>query len=286
MVWTTQDQLAEARKRPQSAQGTLYGALKPIMDALGDNVRSNKALLEDLVQSDSLSAEVAKHYLVLIDGFAAANTMMDQTYSILLLARSLPQTYAYIDGAKLLVKTRRLAEEQFVGERLSKTDDIMDRVRDGFAEGSGGYGLLVAYQALGQRHTTIADDNQELQKHPYINQVSLAYTLLTFSYSPLASMQEQDIEIPQGEALLAWMGVWKIIGSAMGIEEGGLPDTFPQAQQLWELILASPGYGRSDEGVKLLQALRRHVLSNRGADSTTDLIEEQGDQAVLELLKS
>jgi hypothetical protein len=284
MVWTTQDQVAEARKRPLSAAGTLYGALKPIMENGGADL-DNATLLDRLVQNGSLTAETAKRHLTRINAFGAVNAGIDDTYEILLLVRSLPQTYAYIDGAKLLVETRRLAEVGFVPERLEKTDQVMDSVRKGFAEGAGGFGLAIVHEALGDRHVTIAETNPAPPDHPYINQVSLAYTLLTFSYTPLIGLKEVGEDVPEGDALLTWMGVWKIIGSAMGIEEGGLPDTFDEARHLWELIIASPGYGHSDEGVKLLQALKEHVAAGQKADTPIDLIGQHGDAAVLELLK-
>ncbi|MBO2461935.1 oxygenase MpaB family protein [Actinomadura violacea] len=286
MVWTTQEQLAEARRKPQITQGTLYGALKPVIDEAGGDEPDNRTLLDALVKKGSLTNEKAKRYLALISGFGAVDAKLDgRTYQLLLLVRSLPETYAYIDGAKLLVRTRRLAEAEFVEERLSTTDDVMDRVRKGFAAGPDGLGLLVVYAALGDRHTTIAGDHPAEQEHPYINQVSLAYTLLTFSYTPLVGMQGVGEQVPEGDALLTWMGVWKIIGSAMGIEDDGLPDTFDEARRLWDLIVASPGYGRSVEGVKLLQALRKHVASMQEAVPPIDLIGLHGNPAVVDLLK-
>ncbi|MFB4299062.1 oxygenase MpaB family protein [Actinomadura sp. NTSP31] len=285
MVWTTQDRLAEARKRPMKAEGTLYGAIKSIADVARGADLDNETLLDRLVKNESLKPETAKRHLALISGFGAVNAGIDQTYEILLLVRSLPQTYAYIDGAKLLVETRRLAEVAFVTERLAKTDHIMDSVRQGLADGAGGLGLWTAYEALGERHATIAETNPAPPDHPYVNQVSLAYTLLTFSYSPLIGLEQVGEDVPKGDALLTWMGVWKIIGSVMGIEEDGLPDTFDEARQLWDLIIASPGYGYSDEGATLLQALKDHVAAGQKAETPIDLIGEHGDKAVLELLK-
>jgi hypothetical protein len=285
MVWSTQEQLVEARKRPQSKEGTLYGALEPIMEAAGDEP-TNGGLLDSLVQRGSLTAETARRHLAMIEKFGQVNATFDETYEILLLVRSLPQTYAYIDGAKLLVETRRLAETRYVSERLETTDQVMDAVRKGFAAGAGGHGLATAYTSLGVRHTTIAETYPSPPGNPYINQVSLAYTLLTFSYSPLIGMQAVDEEIPEGDALLTWMGVWKIIGSAMGIEEGGLPDTFDEARALWDLIVASPGYGASPEGVQLLRALKEHVASNQRSEQPVDLIGAHGDASVLALLKT
>ncbi|MER6817396.1 hypothetical protein ABT299_49790 [Spirillospora sp. NPDC000708] len=286
MVWSTQEQLAQARKRPQSKDGTLYGALEPIMEAAGGDEPTNGSLLDSLLQRGSLTTETARRHLALIEGFGQVNSTFDETYEILLLVRSLPQTYAYIDGAKLLVETRRLAETRFVPERLETTDQVMDAVRKGFADGGGGHGISTAYTSLGVRHTTIAETYPSPPDHPYINQVSLAYTLLTFSYTPLLGLRAVGEDIPEGDALLTWMGVWKIIGSVMGIEEGGLPDTFDEARGLWDLILASPGYGASPEGVQLLRALKEHVASNQKAEPPVDLIGQHGDAAVLALLKS
>src|SRR5690349_16478690 len=151
MVWSIQEQLAQARKRPQSKEGTLYGALEPIMEAAGGDEPTNGSLLDSLLQRGSLTTETARRHLALIEGFGQVNSTFDETYEILLLVRSLPQTYAYIDGAKLLVETR------FVPERLETTDQVMDAVRKGFADGAGGHGISTAYTSLGVRHTTIAE---------------------------------------------------------------------------------------------------------------------------------
>lgn len=220
------------------------------MEAAGDEP-VNRSLLDSLVQRGSLTTETARRHLALIEGFGQVDSMFDETYETLLLVRSLPQTYASIDGAKLLVETRRLAEAQFVPERLETTDQVMDAVRKGFAGGADGRGIATAYESLGVRHTTIAETYPSPPEHRYINQVSLAYTLLTFSYSPLLGM--------------------RAVGEARG---------------LWDLIVASPGYGTSPEGVQLLRALKQHVASNQKAEQPVDLIGEHGDATVLALLKS
>jgi hypothetical protein len=127
---------------------------------------------------------------------------------------------------------------------VKATNDVVTAVWRGLAEGDGGYGLHDTFVELGLRHLHIAERNKDVPGTdiPYLNQVGLAYTLLTFSHTPFPPIVRAR-KTPTDEAVaLAWLLMWNVVGSLMGIEAGGLPATLAEAGQLLRLIRESPGY--------------------------------------------
>ncbi|MCW2904190.1 MAG: hypothetical protein JWO67_6455, partial [Streptosporangiaceae bacterium] len=83
-------------------------------------------------------------------------------------------------------------------------------------------GLFIAFKDLGLRHRMLDRTHSHAGKH-LINQVSMAYTLLTFSFTPLVAMRRANEQAPAEDKTLSeenreiWLRMWNIVGSLMGI---------------------------------------------------------------------
>jgi hypothetical protein len=86
-----------------------------------------------------------------------------------------------------------------------------------------------------------------------INQESMAYVILTFSWVGLRSMDRLEIDVSQAERE-AYVHAWSVVGHVMGVRDDLLAHSVEQARQLFDLIKARRR-GASPEGKALTAAL-------------------------------
>jgi hypothetical protein len=252
VAWRDQNDLNDARREGLREGGTLYGYALPLKD---EAELTNLNFLARLVDASQINQSQADQHLRVIQEFARSVTQeLLKEYNRVLFYASLPETYAYADIAELLVKTAQLSDPAKVGTRLRETGGITGSVISGMS-GPDGHGLWIAFQELGLRHRKLAIAHARSGEFPFINQVGLAYTLLTFSYTPFEAMKRGGREVPDPAVRESWLATWNIVGSLMGIEDHGLPTTLDEAARLLGLIRASAGYQRTEAGVRLLTTL-------------------------------
>lgn len=271
MVWTTQGELETARmSEPLFAADSLFDKAKTAGIAsnkkapefpgfldntqfLGELVRTGK-IRQD--QAATFQATVAAGSKLYGDETQHKNLQKELFFS------SLPETYAYSDIAQRLAKSGRLTTKDKVGHRLANTDGMIEALMTGLANGSG-TGLHLAF-LLGARHERLSEASGD----QLINQVTPAFTLLTFSFTPFAAMNRGDLTGPTREEQQAWLEMWNVVGSLMGIGRDGLPATLEQATALDELIRVSDEYRRTEQGEKLITALVELSNNKRGSSSS------------------
>jgi hypothetical protein len=252
MTWNGQDDLDRVRREGQRRDGTLFGAVLP----LKDETLTNEELLGRLATAKTISEVEAERILDVIKAYAKVFTDVDlKGYNRALFYSSLPETYVYGDIAALLVRTGQLAKSATVGPRVDNTGKVTVKVLQGMADTKGA-GMLIALGDLGMRHSRLATAHNRSGDYPYINQVGLAYTLLTFSYTPFLAMRRAGRDVPEESVRQSWLAMWNVVGSLMGIEEGGLPASLDDAGRLLGLIRESPGYGKTPDGIQLMTTLR------------------------------
>jgi hypothetical protein len=276
MTWKDLGELDKARREGQREIGTLYGAALHLQ---GVKSLTNAQFLEQLVLEHKIDSSRANECLRIIGEYGSTlspATLKD--YRRVLLYSSLPETYAYLDIAALLTRTKQLSDSTTAPGRIQKTGRITQALIEGMAAPDK-TGLLTALTDLGERHRKLGVAHRSAGEFPYINQVGLAYTLLTFSYTPFVAIERGGRTIPKPAARTSWLHMWNIVGSLMGIEDGGLPATLGEAEQLLDLIRTSPGYGPSDAGTELMLALKTIVGAAKEKGFT-----RYADAALLKLL--
>lgn len=271
MVWTTLEQLQHARtEEPLFAADSLFQKASDAGIANNEKaptfpgLLSNTAFLQTLVDATVLSAEAATAIQVTVAAGSALSDEAEPHKSLwsdlqkALLFSSLPETYAYSDIAMRLVASGQLANLEKASKRLSDTGEMITALVDGMSDGSG-TGLHAAF-LLGARHQRLSAIGEDR----WINQVSLAFTLLTFSFTPFAAMLRASVAVPTQSRQLSWLAMWNVVGSLMGIGGNGLPATLLEAEALDTLIRSSAEFRRTEEGEILVTVLVQVAGSNTG----------------------
>ncbi len=260
MVWTTQEQLLAASQAAPDAVTSLYGKGKAAGIADNETVADfvylkNEDFLAKLVEAEELDAEQSVELQKTVsagypfDPVKETNDLMWGGMQTALFYSSLPETYAYKDIAIRLAKSGQLIND--TGNRVRATGKLTTAMVLGMA-GADGTGLHQAY-CLGGRHmrlSAVKEDGLWL-----INQASMSFTLLTFSATPFAAMGRGEAKMPTAAHQLSWLKMWNVIGSLMGIEDGGLPETMEAAGALDKLFRASPQFFATAQGKQLISAL-------------------------------
>jgi hypothetical protein len=177
-------------------------------------------------------------------------------YTALLGFFSLPYSYAFADGAQVLVRSKRIMED--VGKRLSETAFfVLDAFLPEAFIGNNGNLLTLAKVRLIHAFAryfiqTHARDWDEKWGTP-INQEDLIQTNLAFSFLVMRSMRKIGVSVPILE-VEASLHHWKIMGHYLGIDITYWPDS-PREAYFIEKRIRTRHLKGSDAGVRLTKAL-------------------------------
>lgn len=177
-------------------------------------------------------------------------------YLTLLGFYSLPYSYAFADGAQVLVRSKRIMDD--VGKRLTETAFfVLDAFRpDSFIGNKDGLLTLSKVRLIHafSRHfiQEYASDWNPEWGLP-INQEELLHTNLVFGFLVMRSMRKIGLTIPE-EEVNASLHYWKVIGHYLGIETANWPDTAREAYFL-ERKIRDRHLKSSDAGKRLTKAL-------------------------------
>lgn len=191
-------------------------------------------------------------------------------FLLFLYYKSLPLLYSCAHGAKVLVHTGRLQQQdgqlEAFSRRIAETGQFLLAVMAPGALKPGGPGIR-AIQKVRLIHAAIryfvAESGRwdKEQLGVAINQEDLAITLCTFSSAITDALGQFNIAEQPGR-LEAYQHTWAAIGHNLGIVPELVPDTVADSRVLLEKILARQSRA-SEEGQLLTQALlgfAQHVL--------------------------
>ncbi|MBX5483083.1 MAG: DUF2236 domain-containing protein [Myxococcaceae bacterium] len=143
--------------------------------------------------------------------------------AISLFCSSLPQAYAAAKGSQVLTQTGAMVNR--LRQRIFETAQFIFDVLDEGGLGPSGRGIRAtqkirlmhaAVRHLLLTRTSPAWDSKELGLP--INQEDLAGTLLTFSAITLDGMRQLGVEVSPEESA-AWIHLWNVVGTFLGIDE-------------------------------------------------------------------
>lgn len=164
---------------------------------------------------------------------------------LLLYFKSLPLLYTIGKGAKVLVRTSRLANEDqsldIFARRIAETGQFLIDVMTPGELKTGGRGIT-SIQKVRLIHASI---RHFLQTEGWdqstlglpVNQLHMALTLLTFSIATLDGLAQFGIDVPE-DWQEAYMHAWRAIGHMLGIVDDLLPDTTAEGRYLMQQILS------------------------------------------------
>lgn len=190
-----------------------------------------------------------------------------ETHSSLILSLlgfySLPYTYAFGDGAEVLVRSKKIVENP--GERLAETAlFVLECYRPGAFESDKRVLMVLAKVRLihaMSRHfiKKYARDWDQSWGQP-INQEDLLSTNLTFSLLISRGMQKSNhsISYKDREMLLAY---WGLVGYYLGIDTTFWPESNKEAYEL-EKIIRKRHLKKSHAGKVLLHSLLSYYRKN------------------------
>jgi hypothetical protein len=177
---------------------------------------------------------------------------------------SLPYDYAAANGAQVLVRSQRLTQD--VGKRLVETGKYVFDVGspDGFAPKGNAIAsaqkVRLIHAAIRYHISKSADWDPSWGKP--INQEDMAGTNLSMSLIPIRGMRKLGISVSTEEAL-AYIHLWNVASSMMGVVHELLPDTAKESFLLDKMIRERQ-FKRSEAGVALTAALLDYVSQNAG----------------------
>ena len=195
----------------------------------------------------------------------------------ILACASLPETYCLPGIAKLLAMSGQLTTH--VGRRLEMTGQMLFDVMTPKSLLPGGVAFkavlrtrlmhaALRYMLLNELHVARAAGDGELRQSVIawtsefgqpINQMELAYTLMTFSHVVLRSAVALGIE-PRPGPFEDYIYTWNIVGRLLGIEPELLPDSWAEAEQLFERIKSAHARG-SEQSVHLMADLEGYWVT-------------------------
>ncbi|MEP0710957.1 oxygenase MpaB family protein [Algoriphagus sp.] len=175
---------------------------------------------------------------------------------------SLPYTYAFGDGAEVLVRSHRILSD--IGRRLGETGRfLLDIFEPGAFISSNKAYLTCAkvrlIHAFSRYFISLHSKDWKADFGKPINQEDLIGTNLAFSLIVIRGWRKMGFEVKASE-VEAIMRYWKWIGQLMGIQEEYWPETAKEAFQL-EKLIRKRQLKSSAAGLQLIQALIGHYQS-------------------------
>lgn len=191
---------------------------------------------------------------------------------------SLPYCYAAADGAMVLELSERMRNQ--TGKRLFDTADFVWAVMapDAFGELGKGFASILKVRIMhaAARFYTLKNSEWDSRLGFPLNQEDMAGTNLSLSLIVVRGLRKLGYII-QYEEQHAFMHLWNVIGSLLGIDQDLLPATGKQAQLL-EGLIRRRQFKASLHGQRLTTALTDFYSSNLPGNSI-------GHQDVLGLMR-
>jgi hypothetical protein len=195
----------------------------------------------------------------------------------ILACASLPETYCLPGIAKLLAMSGQLTTH--VGRRLEMTGQMLFDVMTPKSLLPGGVAFkavlrtrlmhaALRYMLLNELQVARDTGDNVLRQSVLawtdefgqpINQMELVYTLMTFSHVVLRSAVALGIE-PRPEAFEDYIYTWNVVGRLLGIEPELLPDSWAEAEQLFERIKSAHAR-ESEQAVTLMADLEGYWVT-------------------------
>ncbi|WP_158827953.1 oxygenase MpaB family protein [Mucilaginibacter lacusdianchii] len=188
---------------------------------------------------------------------------------------SLPYCYAAADGARVLYLSERMRSD--VGKRLQETGDFVWDVMDPNAFEFNGRGfvsiLKVRIMHAAVRYYTSQSGKWNMAWGVPVNQEDMAGTNLSFSLIVIRGLRKLDVAVTY-EDQQAFMHLWNVVGSMLGIQAVLLPQDGRQALEL-EQAIRQRQFKSSKQGSELTKALIDYFksVSNQTGLIPTDTIQ-------------
>jgi hypothetical protein len=185
-----------------------------------------------------------------------------------LFCSSLPQCYAFPEGARVLLYTQGTSRHAW--RRIIETAQLVFDVASEGGLGERGAGLRSAQKVRlmhgAIRHLVEQQTSWDTRWGVPINQVQLVGTLMSFSCLVVDGLRKLGFEVSDQEAE-AWVHLWNVVGHVLGVREDLLPRDMADGEALFALLR---GHWRaSPEGQELTRAtldLMRELLPDDPID--------------------
>src|SRR6185295_10067178 len=154
-----------------------------------------------------------------------------------LFCSSLPQCYAFPEGARVLLYTQGTSRHAW--RRIIETGQLVfDVAAEGGLEPQG-TGLRSAQKVrlmhAAIRHLVEAQTSWNPRWGVPINQVQLAGTLLSFSCVVVDGLRRLGLDVDDDEAE-AWVHLWNVVGHVLGIRGDLLPRDLRDGEALFDVL--------------------------------------------------
>jgi squalene cyclase len=185
-----------------------------------------------------------------------------------LFCSSLPQCYAFPEGARVLMYTQGTSRHAW--RRVIETGQMVFDVASEGGLDPQGHGVAtlrkVRLMHAAIRHLVEQQKSWDPAWGVPINQVQLVGTLLAFSSLVVSGLRRLGFEVSAEEAD-AWVHLWGVTGHVLGIREDLRPRDMADAEALFDVLRTH--WGASPEGEELTRAtldLMRELLPDQPID--------------------
>ena len=238
------------------------GKVREMFQTLITNKKVCYDLLPDFIGDYFRQSQQLPDYadLKMIDAGQEVFRRHGPAMTMLLMLKSLPQSYACADGVQVLHATGRLTTEKGLEpfkRRLMETAQFVINVMSEDGLKPGGFGIITALKVR-LIHATIRHflkhkewDSKKLGDP--LNQEDKAGTLMAFSALVLEGLDKLNVELTEDEKE-AFIHCWNVVGHFMGVRRELIPANAEEADKLGNLIFDQQ-MAYSKEGEELTDAL-------------------------------
>ena len=186
---------------------------------------------------------------------------------------SLPYCYTAADGAMVLYLSEKIRNQ--TTKRLYDTAvfvwDVM--APEAFFKGGSAFSDILRIRLVhaAVRFYTLQSGTWDEKLGIPINQEDMAGTNLSFSLIVVRGLRKLGVQISNPQQI-AFLHLWKVVGSLSGLDEDLLPENGKMAIQL-DLAIKKRQFRSSTHGQELTKSLIQHILKvNRRKVSSNDIL--------------
>ncbi len=187
---------------------------------------------------------------------------------------SLPYCYLGADGARVLTFSTRLNKDAF--KRLVETGNFLKAVLnyDNWTEGKV-FAICMKVRLLHAcvRYFILKSDRWNTDWGHPINQEDMAGTNIAFSLIVLKGMEKLGYS-PDDSVKKAYMNIWNVIGSLLGLDQNILPENYLEAIKLDKAIVKHQ-FKNSPQGSELANSLLAAFRDIAPGEAIANLLQEQ-----------
>ncbi|MEQ8473755.1 MAG: oxygenase MpaB family protein [Marinoscillum sp.] len=226
-------------------------------------IKINKEFFS-LLESDEVFSGIRTQYLSPLPELKDGHTFFQNNIQDILLVLglyALPYCYAGANGARVLVKSKRITDEP--QKRLTETAQFVVNVCRSGAYEEYGSGYLEAFKVRMMHAAARYYTKKEIADEMPVNQEDMLATMLAFSIVMVRGLRRIGVPVSAKESL-DYLRLWGWVGTLLGINPSYIPGSLSLAS-LEDQGIQKREFRKSSEGILLTRSLTDFFKNSAGS---------------------